>query len=1330
MSSEVTYRPKMKTCGKPNCRKCREEGGHGPYWYAYATVEGRSQETYVGLRLPPGVPVPDVPTQRPRGAHTRLFALGHVRLERLREEVWFPVRDVAWLEQQDVRQLLGYLACSPGRTLPTEEARAVLWPDTQEDAASARLQQAVLVLQGIIEPPLRGHRRTMRPAPLLQDDREMLVLAGQSHLWIDADDFEMLLGEAYRTSDSGRREQLLEKAKALYGGDFWPEARLASWSASRREVLRRAWIGLHLELSDLYGARGNTNGAIEALDRLLAVDPANEAAAVRLMVILAGQSRRGEALRIYQRFVTVLEQETGVAPARETQLLYKAVRQGESITAAKTPLSSQKAAAKSLHPHFPAGTGEPVHSGRANQSPLVGRDAERTTLRTRLQEVDAPSGPGPAGAPGLEPRARFLLLKGESGLGKTRLAEEGGREALGRGWNVLWGRSYAQEGSIPFRIWEEILRDAFRQSQRASQEIAAHSPVIQALGALLPELHEYLSEPYRAATPEQEQLRLWDAARSLLSTIAGGMPLYIVLDDLQWADGSSCELLGYLVRQLRASPILIVGTCRESDLPSNKALSSLLASLQHEQAVELLSVQPLTDAQIRTLVAHVPEPLVQHIQAHAAGNPFFAEELARGIGPQPGTLPNGLPTLPDTIAAALDQRLSKLSLACQQLLGKASILGGSFQFSVLNQLVAAPSSPTSTTSPDDLVIDLLEEAIRSGVLTEEGTGTRIAYHFWHPLLVSHLYEGLSAARRTLLHLRAARILLQVYTGREEEEAAAITRHLTSGGAQSAEIARYAELAGDHAYRLSAYPDAVRYFRLAVDHQEEGSVYADRREQTRLSSLHERLGECLMILGEYEEARDWYSRALAVRCEQHADAELEAQVRSLLWSEVGWAWRYMGDMDRARQCCASGERVLRESGVAAGPAWATLRYQLSSLAWQEGNYEEAWSLAEAALALFEEALPGETLASAFPVTRIGRTLAGDPVDLGRIHTLLAAISATVGLSEAATSHYNTALLIFERHDRQREIASVTCNLGDLYLRRAKHHLAESSLRRSHSIAERIGDRATLCVVIGNLGVLARRIGNLSEAETWYRRATILAEQIADPIYISLWHAYLAAVLHDQGKFSEAGTAIRRAFASGRSIPPCLCFALVTLGSLRVSLAQITQLEQESAGYATPLVSARSADLPIRRALAMEGIEAETKTEGELALAQACLLCGDLEGALELVRTALGQAERNEQRALEARARELLGVVAMEQGRMKEAEHSFEQAGLVFDDAHMRLEGARVRVRWAMVLLSGRGVKPSRRKVGLSFLHEAGKVLDECHAALEGRRASALLKRYQK
>src|SRR5207302_5777333 len=128
--------------------------------------------------------------------------------------------------------------------------------------------------------------------------------------------------------------------------------------------------------------------------------------------------------------------------------------------------------------------------------------------------------------------------------------------------------------------------------------------------------------------------------------------------------------------------------------------------------------------------------------------------------------PESEPGLPQTIAAALDSRLQRLSSACRQFLSKAAVLGSSFDFHLISAL------ETGTTSNDeDLVLDLLDEALHSGVLIEEGTGSRITYSFWHPLLVSHLYSALSATKRSRFHRRTAEVLRQMYEARADEVAA-------------------------------------------------------------------------------------------------------------------------------------------------------------------------------------------------------------------------------------------------------------------------------------------------------------------------------------------------------------------------------------------------------------------------------------------------------------------------------------------------------------------------------------------------------------------------------
>src|SRR5712691_2261225 len=1160
MDSKITYHQQVSYCGKPRCRRCREGTGHGPYWYAYQTVNGRTVRTYVGKQLPTelqataigvGEESGETAASEVAGAVVRLYVLRQFTLERHNGQRWQAVADAS-MQHQRVRSLLTCLISSPGRKLGREQIIEMLWPDLDFETASHRLDKAVHSLRQLFEPA------RSRPATtsLLLTEHATMLLADQSQVWVDADALEALLARARASNDPGLAEQLLEEAMLLYGGDYLPEERHVEWTQTRRESLLRGWIGLLLELADLRIAREAIASAIDTLDRLLAIDPTNEAAVQRLILLLAQAGRRGEAMRIYQRFAAILKQEYKMAPLQETRALYEAAQRGnqEALSLAAHPsLTAARAEHETQTPEPEARPAMQV--GRSNQSRLVGRDAELAALRQVLLDTEQSRRMKLAGqkknasSAALESghRVQSVLLMGDVGIGKTRLAEEMGREATRRGWTVTWTRAYIQETSIPYRMWTETLRKAMSRGLWQRQEIARR-PVYQALRALLPELEDLLPPPDSSSiSPEQEQVRLWEAARALLATISESAPLLIVLDDLQWADSSSCELLAYLVRQLRHQPVLIVGTCRDIELPPAHPLRSVLNDLQREQSIETLTVQPLTDEQIRALVSPLPESVAQRIQARAAGNPFFAEELARNVSDTPALASNpssapDLPTtLPDTIAAVLDLRLGRISSDCQRLLVRAAVLGGSFEFSALRALESGPHA-----SDEDTLLDLLEEALQTGMLSEEGSGTRITYHFWHPLLVSHLYDGLSAGRRASLHRRAADALMRLSSDHEQEQAAAIAYHLVNGGAEPASIAHYAELAGDRAYSLSAYPEAVRHYKLALDNIGMLPATASADEYLRLANLLERLGECTRAPGNNEEAQGYFDRALEARKQyqqtaSQLDAQYEAQIDALLWIEVGKTWYDMGHFEQAEQSFDRAEQVLCDANVGTGPVWASLGLERSYILWRKGNFEEARETAHHTLSIFEDILrqQGHTVADIHHSTATRRTLAGDPVDLGRTHLLLAAIAATVGESTVALNHLNIALTIFEQYDRQREIALVCGNIGDVYLRKAEHMLAQSALRRSLGIAERIGHIAIMSADFGNLGMLSARLGDLREAEVYYKRALQLAEQIHDPVYTSLWNSYLALPLQAQGKLDEAMLSIQKSLTIGRTkrIPLC-------------------------------------------------------------------------------------------------------------------------------------------------------------------------------------------------
>ena len=1373
--SKITYHQQVSYCGKPHCRRCREGIGHGPYWYAYQTVNGRTIRTYIGKHPPSEMQGALAAAEEARdsasapdfaGAAVRLYVLGQFRLEyRNEQQQWQPVTDTS-LQHQRVRALLHCLVSSPGRKLGREQAIEMLWPELDFETATNRLDKAVYNLRRLFEPG------RSRPATsnLLLTEHATLMLADQSQLWADADAFEALLSQARTSSDPGQTEQLLEEAMLLYGGDYLPEERDIPWIQARRESLQRNWIGLLLELADLRITREALSSAIDTLDRLLAVDPANEAAVQRLVILLAQSGRRAEALRIYQRFAAVLRQEYKIAPLPETRALYEAARRGEDpavhaqagASQGVSLLDSQAAEAQLADTHAY------VQVGRNNQSPLVGREQELETLHRVLLATEQAKRMKLAGqkkAASLtidtQRRPQCVILMGDVGIGKTRLAEETGREAKKRGWAVAWTRAYAQESSIPYRMWVESLRKAMTQGLWQRQEIARRPLIYQSLGTLLPELQDLLPQDALspAAPPEQEQLRLWEATRALLATISENTPLFIVLDDLQWADSSSCELLAYLVRQLRGQPVMIIGTCREIELPANHPLRPVLVDLQREQAVETLTIQRLTDEQIRALVSHMPEPVVSYIQTSAAGNPFFAEELARGVGAshfapsQPATpgaatthetagTPGDLhlpTTLPDTISAVLDLRLGRISSACQRLLVRAAVLGGSFE---INTILAMEAGGPD--ADEDIILDLLEEALQAGMLTEEGSGTRITYYFWHPLLVSHLYDGLSAGRRASLHRRAAEVLRQAYQGREQEGAAAIVHHLANGGAESPQIAYYAEMAGDRAYALSAYPEAERHYWLAVEHI--GTLPADASpdECLRLANLLERLGECTRVQGYYKEARRYFEQALEVHSRHHLssrmDPQYEAQIEALFWSEIGQTWFDTGYYEHAQQSYSHGERVLRDAGVANGSAWANLYLQQSYVLWKKGNFEEARQTALQALNIFEDVIirqQGQSFAGSFHSTATRHTLEGDPVDLGRTHKLLAAIAATVGDSTGALDHLNTALAIFEQYERQREIAVVCGNIGDVYLRKAENTLAQATLRRSLNSAEQVGDVATMSVAFGNMGMLSSRFGDLVEAEVYFRRGLALAEQVNDPVFISLLYGYLATIMQDQGKIDEAKLSLRQALKISRAMnfTPCIGVALVALGHLHIAQALAGQekdsdspgtvKQQGDASYTHLLKLARIA---LKRVLALEGLEAETRTEGQLVQAQASFLLGEIDTAQQQAMQSMEEARRLEQTWLLACARRLMGEMLSAQGRQEEAKTYFEQALETLQKCGMRLERARTLQSYGVALLGEHIKDDGNYRQGLKYLEEAREVFRECNAVLDLHRVERMIDRY--
>jgi DNA-binding SARP family transcriptional activator len=402
---------------------------------------------------------------------------------------WQVVTDAAWQQRHDsqVRTLLGYLLSSPQRRAQRSQLLAALWPEEDNETSTRHLNKTMQLLQRILgygnghafsETNKTNSHVGTQPLRL---DGDWLILAGQESLWVDANIFdEMLQVSTNRDEALGnknlenrqeiqdsqqtpqQREQLLQTALVLYNGDFLPEERDAEWILPRRQTLRHAWIAAVLELTDLYTARNALTDAVKILDRLLAKDPTNEAAVQRLMVVLARSMRRIEALRAYQRFENILRSEYRAEPSPQTLELCEALRQGKELPRPERLQQPSGIVGKGLAPFHHQGNkplpydttrkadlaaiwedSKPLSHdisaetiGRTHQGPLIGREQEMQTLRTLLQEVEQGvrlqlvHQRRASGIPLDTQRYPLcLLLMGEAGIGKTRLAEEMSREA-------------------------------------------------------------------------------------------------------------------------------------------------------------------------------------------------------------------------------------------------------------------------------------------------------------------------------------------------------------------------------------------------------------------------------------------------------------------------------------------------------------------------------------------------------------------------------------------------------------------------------------------------------------------------------------------------------------------------------------------------------------------------------------------------------------------------------------------------------------------------------------------------------------------------------------
>ena len=573
---------------------------------------------------------------------------------------------------------------------------------------------------------------------------------------------------------------------------------------------------------------------------------------------------------------------------------------------------------------------------RPATSVFVGREKEFAELQRRLN--NAISGEG-----------QFAVVAGEPGIGKTRLLEELKNLATVRKIRVLYGRFVEQDRSFSYQGFCELIEDYFHsRDPGGSSERPEFSDLAPDLIALFPQLSEIgelrssASGDSRIAAPAEEKkaedrIQIFELIAKTLTRIAGGKPLVLILDNLHGAE-VSIEALQYIVRRLRPTPTLIVGSYRQTETDKRHPLIRMLDSFADDPRFVSITLPPFSPSEHRSLVESlvgapkVSDDLARRLRDATEGNPFFTRELVRSLVESGGIAKDdtgawsfsketeiSADALPATIQQAVEKRIERLPQELRDLLSVASVLGKTFDSKDLETLTEDASG----------LDDDIDRLVREGMLEEERESRGDRLTFSSGIVRDVLYAALSRRKRRSLHRKYADLVEQRNAGRLERVYPELVHHFSQADVPEKTV-EYALKLAQKSLDAFSPEETVRVAKVALDYLEGAEDTEDRKSE----------GEARLLLAQGHRMAGNIDAALreaeaAIRVLEAEKQASRAAAAVLLVAETAWQARRI---DEARRWTERGIEMARASGDA--EHLARLLSLAATLANLRGEYAKA------------------------------------------------------------------------------------------------------------------------------------------------------------------------------------------------------------------------------------------------------------------------------------------------------------------------------------------------------------------------------------------------------
>jgi DNA-binding SARP family transcriptional activator len=791
------------------------------------------------------------------------------------------------------RLVLAGLLAAAGRHVPPDRLIEMLWGELPPRSALGTLQTYVSRLRKQLALVGDGSRLSFDQAGYrLEVDRAT----------VDFRRFEQLADEGRSLLDGGQPDaaaQVLSEALGLWRGSPFPE--LAHHEATRGLIARleeRRLTAIE-DRTDALLRIGRLAEVLAELRGLVVEHPFREDLHARLALALYASGRQADALDAISDARRTLRDELGIDPGRALQDL-------EARILAQDPALELSPTVPDAPPPEPGpqrpATPVPAPSG------LVGRDAELRLLHDAWVEAAS--------------EARFVVVEGEPGIGKTRLVEEFRSLAVARGSLAVWGRADESGAAPALWPWLPILR-----------AVRTDTPDLAAFDGLLSG-----EAPVLAGRGAAVRFEAFEAVAQQLEVAGTRAPVVVLIDDLQWADETSLALVRALIGRLR-SGVLLVATVRPRRIGGRDAVSDTLGAIAESPRSRRIQLRGLTEADTATLLADTglvgDAEASERIHARAEGNPFYAIELARLLD---GGAATAQQEVPATVRDVIQRRLGRLPAATQDLLAVAAVTGRDVD---LHLLARAAGLDTAT------CLELLDPASTERVIVEypDRPGS---VSFSHALVREVLAGGLTSLQRARLHLAVADAIELGGAGRDYAEI--VAEHLWRAapigvGRRAAEAL---EVAAEVALHRVSYTSAEDLLGRAVQLRRSAAA-SDEDLRAELAALV-RLLE-VMQTTRYFQGTD---RAVLARAQELAARfGPDALTRTLAWFE----WAALSTAGKVGESAALARRAIEETAAETDPA---VRFPALAMAgtssWQQGDFAEAVRQFDVGLGLLAELPP--------------------------------------------------------------------------------------------------------------------------------------------------------------------------------------------------------------------------------------------------------------------------------------------------------------------------------------------------------------------------------------